>query len=301
TKRRGTLFDLDVVWGKGNEAVRLRLVGYAHSSKQIRWYLTTVPRYMLSAPQVIETYRLRWLIEFLFRELKQNADLGRSFTANSHAIEALTYGAMLAHVLVRSLRIEAALRNEIPIEQLRPLACLHVARAFARDIVDALASCSRTAFADLLVHMTPTLLAIAREQKTVTFAHENFPHTRGCRCLSDRGWGGAAYDPATDTWRLIGVEGYEDKGEVTARAIWSGARALFWNVPSDGDAIATQYDPTEDRWHPISLEGAPIPSAGVAWTGAEMLAWGYNGEGGYVSGGAYDPTTDSWRALSIAG
>src|SRR5690606_5640061 len=41
TKRRGTLFDLDVVWGKGNEAVRLRLVGYAHSSKQIRWYLTT--------------------------------------------------------------------------------------------------------------------------------------------------------------------------------------------------------------------------------------------------------------------
>ena len=165
TRRKGTLFDLDVVWDKGNEAVRLRLVGYAHSSKQIRWYLTTVPRYMLSAPQVIETYRLRWLIEFLFRELKQNADLGRSFTANSHAIEALTYGAMLAHVLVRSLRIEAALRNEIPIEQLRPLACLHVARAFARDIVDALASCSRTAFADLLVHMTPTLLAIAREQK----------------------------------------------------------------------------------------------------------------------------------------
>ena len=165
TRRKGTLFDLDVVWGKGNETVRLRLVGYAHSSKQIRWYLTTVPRYMLSAPQVIETYRLRWLVEFLFRELKQNADLGRSFTANSHAIEALTYGAMLAHVLVRSLRIEAALRNEIPIEQLRPLACLHVARAFARDIVDALASCSRTAFADLLVHMTPTLLAIAREQK----------------------------------------------------------------------------------------------------------------------------------------
>src|SRR5690606_36911458 len=133
--------------------------------KQIRWYLTTVPRYMLSAPQVIETYRLRWLVEFLFRELKQNADLGRSFTANSHAIEALTYGAMLAHVLVRSLRIEAALRNEIPIEQLRPLACLHVPRAFARDIVDALASCSRIAFADFLVHMTPTLLAIAREQK----------------------------------------------------------------------------------------------------------------------------------------
>ena len=108
TRRRGTLFDLDVLWGKGNEALRLRLVGYAHSSKQIRWYLTTVPRYMLSAHQVVETYRLRWLVEFLFRELKQNADLGRSFTADPHAVKALTYGAMLAHALVRSLRIHAA-------------------------------------------------------------------------------------------------------------------------------------------------------------------------------------------------
>src|SRR5690606_19956954 len=145
---------------------RLRLVGYAHSSKQLRWYLTTVPRYLLSAPQVTETYRLRWLVEFLFRELKQNADLGRSFTADPHAVEALTYGAMLAHALVRSLRIHAALEIHVPIEQLRPLACLHVARAFARDIVDALASPSRSVFARMLMALTPVLLVVAREEKT---------------------------------------------------------------------------------------------------------------------------------------
>jgi hypothetical protein len=166
TRRKGTCFDLDVLWGKGNDAMVVRLVGVAHSSKQIRWYLTTVPRHLLSTRQVIEAYRLRWLVEFLFRELKQNADLGRSFTADPHAVEALTYGAMLAHALVRSLRIQAALETHVPIEQLRPLACLHVARAFARDIVDALASPCRTAFARLLRGLTPALLAVAREEKT---------------------------------------------------------------------------------------------------------------------------------------
>jgi hypothetical protein len=69
----------------------------------------------------------------LFRELKQTADLGRSFTADAHAVAALTYGAMLAHALVRSVRIQAALANEIPLEELRPLASLHVVRAYARD------------------------------------------------------------------------------------------------------------------------------------------------------------------------
>jgi len=137
---RGTLFDLDVVWGKGKHLIGLRLVGIAHTSTNIRWYLTTVPRSQLSAQQVVQAYRLRWLIELLFREIKQATDLGRSFTADVHAVQALTYGAILAHVLVRSLRIQAALDNEIPLEQLRPLACLHVARAFARDIIDALAA-----------------------------------------------------------------------------------------------------------------------------------------------------------------
>jgi IS4 transposase len=83
-----------------------------------------VPRSQLSAQQIVQAYRLRWRIELLFREIKQATDLGRSFTGDVHALQAMTYGAMLAHVLVRSLRIQAALDNEIPLEQLRPLACL---------------------------------------------------------------------------------------------------------------------------------------------------------------------------------
>jgi len=164
SKKRGTEFDLDVSWGKGKDMIALRLVGLAHTANSIRWYLTTVPRSTLTANQVIQCYRLRWLIELLFRELKQTADLGRSFTANPHAVAALTYGAMLAHALVRSVRIQAALANEIPLEELRPLATLHVIRAYARDIVDALASSSRAAWATVVDTVGAALVALARER-----------------------------------------------------------------------------------------------------------------------------------------
>lgn len=165
TRRRGTIFDLDVVWGKGNTAIGLRLVGIAHTSRTIRWYLTTVPRSQLAARQIVQAYRLRWLIELLFREIKQAADLGRSFTADANAVQAMTYGAMLAHVLVRSLRIQAALDNEIPLEQLRPLACFHVARAFARDIIDALAAATCCAWLRVAHAVGLALAQLARELK----------------------------------------------------------------------------------------------------------------------------------------
>lgn len=165
SRRSGTLFDLDVVWGKGKHLIGLRLVGIAHTSRSIRWYLTTVPRSQLSAQQVVQAYRLRWLIELLFREIKQATDLGRSFTADAYAVQAMTYGAMLAHVLVRSLRIQAALDNEIPLEQLRPLACLHVARAFARDIIDALAAPTSRAWIRVSQAVGLALALLARELK----------------------------------------------------------------------------------------------------------------------------------------
>ena len=165
SRRRGTLFDLDVVWGKGKDVIGQRLVGIAHTSRTIRWYLTTVPRSQLSARQIVQAYRLRWLIELLFREIKQAVDLGRSFTADADAVQAMTYGAMLAHVLVRSLRIQAALDNEIPLEQLRPLACLHIARAFARDIIDALAAATCCAWGRVSHAVGVALVQLARELK----------------------------------------------------------------------------------------------------------------------------------------
>lgn len=166
SRRRGTLYDLDVRWGKGPDAVDLRLVGFAHGGRTgFRWYLTTVPRDMLSAEHIVQVYRLRWLIEFLFREMKQNADIGRSATADKHALQALTYGAMIAHVVVRSLRVAAALRNDVSLDQLRPLAALHALRPFATDIAAALLAGNSASWHRLFARIATTILTISLELK----------------------------------------------------------------------------------------------------------------------------------------
>jgi hypothetical protein len=164
-RRRGMTLDLDVEWGRGSQALSLRLVGYCVGRKGWRFYLTTIPRTVLGAEEIVAGYRLRWLIEFLFREWKQQADFGRSFTADRNALDALTYGAMLAHALVRSLRITTALRHQIPLEQLRPLACLHAVRPFCADIANALGSRDSRAWLKLVDEIGDCMLAMAHEQK----------------------------------------------------------------------------------------------------------------------------------------
>ncbi len=160
----GTLFDLDVLWGTGSRQVPLRLVGVVHQGAT-RWYLTTVPRSRLRAGHVVQTYRLRWAIELLFREIKQSTDLGRSFTADPDAIEAMTFGALIAHVLVRSLRLRAALASEIPLERLRPLPALRMVRAYARDLVDALLSGCHARWVAVVDELTVALVPFAYEHQ----------------------------------------------------------------------------------------------------------------------------------------
>jgi hypothetical protein len=164
SRKRGALYDLDVRWGKGADTVDLRLVGLAHGGRTgFRWYLTTVPRTILPAGQVVQAYRLRWLIEFLFRDIKQHADIGRSATADKNALQALTYGAMIGHVIVRSLRVAAALRHEVALDQLRPLAALHALRPFASDVAHALIAGDSPAWHRLFAHIAAAMIDIGLE------------------------------------------------------------------------------------------------------------------------------------------
>lgn len=110
--------------------------------------------------------------------------------------------------------------------------------------------------------------------------------------------GGAAYNPSTDTWRLINTDGAPSI--YIGPPIWAGSKLLFWLYPSEGETVAVQYDPENDTWSPIPLDGAPRGTGGMAWTGEEMLAWGY-GHTGYAAGGAYNPVQGTWRALSTDG
>jgi N-acetylneuraminic acid mutarotase len=78
--------------------------------------------------------------------------------------------------------------------------------------------------------------------------------------------------------------------------IWGG-HAPTNTYLSDG-AI---YDPTTDRWTPISAEsclgGGELASA--VWTGSSVVVWGGFDGRTYVNDGAsYDPAADTWSCIS---
>ena len=76
----------------------------------------------------------------------------------------MTYGAMLAHALMRSVRIMAALANQVPIEQLRPIACLRMVRVCAREIIDALSDRSAAAWERVTIFVGWFITEFARER-----------------------------------------------------------------------------------------------------------------------------------------
>jgi hypothetical protein len=114
---------------------------------------------------------------------------------------------------------------------------------------------------------------------------------------------GAAYDPASDSWRVL------PPAPIDARAplsVWTGREMLVWGTavrvedrPRDGAA----YDPATDSWRPIAEAPIELTDATAMWTGSEMIAFGAALHGGNVPetptaiGAAYDPASDSWRQL----
>ena len=130
---------------------------------------------------------------------------------------------------------------------------------------------------------------------------------------------GGAYNPSTDTWRPISVEGAPSPREAFSTA-WTGSEVLIWGgmdttveaypLPVLGDGGL--YDPATDTWRPMSNEGAPSPRVWFvsAWTGQEYVVWGGVSEVSTTNnsrsyrlgdGAAYDPQTDRWRPMATNG
>jgi Kelch motif len=115
---------------------------------------------------------------------------------------------------------------------------------------------------------------------------------------------GAAYDPATGSWRLL------PPAPIGARApldVWTGRELIVWGTsvrslgrPIDGAA----YDPTTNAWRRIADAPIELTDASAVWTGKEMVVFGAALHGGNVPetpvaiGAAYDPVTDSWRRIA---
>lgn len=116
---------------------------------------------------------------------------------------------------------------------------------------------------------------------------------------------GAAYNPASDSWRpLRDPPGQVDAWEnaITGPAVWTGSEMLIY-----GEGLA--FDPVGGEWRSISAPPGPRRSFGVTvWTGRELVVWGGCdssipqcddlGEGILTDGVAYDPASDSWREVA---
>ncbi|MBN1770643.1 MAG: hypothetical protein JXB32_05230 [Deltaproteobacteria bacterium] len=89
---------------------------------------------------------------------------------------------------------------------------------------------------------------------------------------------GAAYDPATDSWRPLGAAPLDPRH--SHAAVWLGGAMLVWGGTRDYVMSAFDdgalYDPATDRWTSMTTVGAPQGrrSFAAAWSGSEFLVWG---------------------------
>jgi hypothetical protein len=81
---------------------------------------------------------------------------------------------------------------------------------------------------------------------------------------------GAAYDPASDTWRTIAHAPIE--WHYYATSAWTGTEWWIAAAETDGGTVVAAYDPVADSWRSmpsIPDEWADTPQ--IAWTGSEIV------------------------------
>jgi N-acetylneuraminic acid mutarotase len=112
-----------------------------------------------------------------------------------------------------------------------------------------------------------------------------------------------AYNPTSDTWRVVPEGGIEGRTKHTA--IWTGTDMIIWGGIRLGVLnTGARYNPTSNTWTPTSLVNAPQARMEhtAVWTGSEMIVWGGREPttaSSFNTGGRYNPTSDSWTATSL--
>ena len=91
---------------------------------------------------------------------------------------------------------------------------------------------------------------------------------------------GAAYDPATNTWRKLAPIPASLGGNLTGNssyAVWTGKVMVAWGFfeRSGRQALAAAtYNPAANSWTAGTAAPAQVPEFGDAfWTGKEMIVW----------------------------
>jgi putative transposase len=86
-------------------------------------YLTNIPPDMLSAEEIAYTYRARWVVELMFKELKQHYRIDQLPSRKRVVVEALIYAALLTIIVSRALRdhvrsrLCASVKDRVPTDR----------------------------------------------------------------------------------------------------------------------------------------------------------------------------------------
>lgn len=107
-KKIGRNWDLDVVvWPKtmarSRQSVRVRLVIVPGPDGEQRPYLTNLPADRWSPAFLREAYRLRWQIELVFKELKQDLNLEAMPSRDRNAVLVFAWASLIALALSRAV------------------------------------------------------------------------------------------------------------------------------------------------------------------------------------------------------
>ena len=110
-KRIGKAWDLDVVLTSGNVKgrrpvqTRCRLVIVPGPEQKQRPYLTTLSATEWAPRTLAETYRLRWQVELVFKELKQHLNLEALNSKDRYAVQVFTWASLIALAVSRTVAL----------------------------------------------------------------------------------------------------------------------------------------------------------------------------------------------------
>ena len=99
------LLDVDIRLEKDGRKATARVVAVPGPDGERHWYLTNVPRDMLSPDDVAETYRLRWAIELIWKQLKAGLGLKTILAWRPGAVAALVAAKVTGLCLARLLEL----------------------------------------------------------------------------------------------------------------------------------------------------------------------------------------------------
>jgi hypothetical protein len=116
---------------------------------------------------------------------------------------------------------------------------------------------------------------------------------------------GAAYDPASGSWRRITPAPVAANSPLFS--VWTGRELVVWgSYRTDGSGTGAAYDPVTDTWRTVPDPPILLNDGTATWTGTEMVVVGAQLQSGNHSptetaiGAAYDPMADTWRSLPAA-